>query len=225
MIQTTSATNVVNLHQKPTENLISDFYKNAYRAYFQVELGDQDKKRAPHIVCKMCLENMRLWTSGKLNLLRHAIPMIWREPQNHFNDCYFCTVSIAGLNQKKCQSVTYPRLPSVIRPVPHSDELPIPVFQNNRHTEHHKSDSDVIDEHVGYDPDFVQENVPEAFSQSELKDLVRDLSLSKESAELLDSRLNEKHLLARDAKATFYQNRNAEFYSILWRERWSGLLH
>ena len=73
----------------------------------------------------------------------------------------------------------------------------------------------MIDEHVGYDPDFVQENVPEAFSQSELKDLVRDLSLSKESAELLDSRLNEKPLLARDAKATFYQNRNAEFYSIL----------
>ena len=37
----------------------------------------------------------------------------------------------------------------------------------------------VIDEHVGYDPDFVQESVPETFSQGELNDLVRELSLSK----------------------------------------------
>ena len=92
---------------KASRKLISDFYKNSYRACFQVKLVDQDKKWALHIVCKMCLENMRL-------------------------------------------------------------------------------------------SDFVQESVPEAFSQSKLNDLVRDLSLSKESAELLASKLNEKHLLARD---------------------------
>ena len=133
---------------KANRKLISDFYKNAYRAYFQVELGDQGKKWTPHIVCKRCLEDMRLWTSGKLKSLRHAIPMIWREPQNHFNDCYFCSVSIAGLNQKKRRSVTYASLPSAIPPVPHCDELPVPVFQKDQHTEHEESDSDVIDEHV-----------------------------------------------------------------------------
>ena len=195
---------------KANRKLISDFYKNAYRAYFQVELGDQDKKCVPHIVCKTCLENIRLWTSGKLKSLRHAIPKIWREPQNHFSDRYFCSVSIAGLNQKKRTSVTNPSLPSAIRPVQHSDELPVPVFQKDRYTKHDESDSDVIDEHFGYDPDFVQESVPETFSQSELNDLVRELSLSKESAELLASRVNEKHLLARDTKVTFYRNRDAE---------------
>ena len=56
----------------------------------------------------------------------------------------------------------------------------------------------------------MQESVPERFSQSELNDLVRELSLSKESAELLASRVNEKHLLARDTKVTFYRNRDAE---------------
>ena len=45
---------------KANGNLISDFYNKAYRSYFQVESGDQDKKWTPHIVCKMCLENMRL---------------------------------------------------------------------------------------------------------------------------------------------------------------------
>ena len=57
----------------------------------------------------------------------------------------------------------------------------------------------------------MQESVPETFSQSELNDLVRHLSLSKESAELLASGLNEKHLLARDTKVTFYRNKDAEF--------------
>ena len=177
----------------------------------QVELGNQDKKWAPHIVYKTCLENMRLWTSAKLKSLRHAISMTWREPQNHFNDCYFCSVSIAGLNQKKRGSVTYPSLPSAIRPVPHSDESSVPVFQRDRRTEHDDSDSDVIDEHVEYDPDFVQESVPETFSQSELSDLVSDLRFSKQSEELLASRLNEKHFLARDTKVTFCQSRDAEF--------------
>ena len=116
---------------KANRKLISDFYKKAYRAYFQVELGDQDKKWAPHIICKTCFENMRLWTSGKLKSLGHAIPMIWWEPQNHFNHCYFCSVSIAELNQKKSKSVTYPSIPTAIRLVLHSDELPALVFQKD----------------------------------------------------------------------------------------------
>ena len=74
-----------------------------------------------------------------------------------------------------------------------------------------------------YDPDFVQESVSETFSQSELNDLVRDLSLSKESAELLASRLNEKHLLARDTKVTFYRNRDVEF--ILFFEENGDLVY
>ena len=57
----------------------------------------------------------------------------------------------------------------------------------------------------------MQESVPETFSQSELNNLVCDFSLSKESAELLATRLNEKHLLARDTKVTFYRNKHAEF--------------
>ena len=57
----------------------------------------------------------------------------------------------------------------------------------------------------------MQESVPKTFSQSELNDLVLDLSLSKESAELLASRLNEKHLLVWDTNVTFYRNRDAKF--------------
>ena len=49
---------------------ISLFVKRAYKAYFQVPLGDQDKKWAPHIVCHNCEEMLRDWTKGKRKGLR-----------------------------------------------------------------------------------------------------------------------------------------------------------
>ena len=35
---------------------ITDFVKKAYRGYFGVKLGDQDKPFAPHVSCKICCE-------------------------------------------------------------------------------------------------------------------------------------------------------------------------
>jgi hypothetical protein len=49
--------------------------------------------------------------------------MVWREQQNHFDDCYFCTVNISGFSSKTKSVIIYPNLPSAIRPVPHSDEV------------------------------------------------------------------------------------------------------
>ena len=39
--------------------LVTDFVKQAYLAYFEVKLGDQDKSWAPHIACKTCIEHLR----------------------------------------------------------------------------------------------------------------------------------------------------------------------
>ena len=38
---------------------ITDFVKKAYLAYFEVKLGDQDKKWAPHKVCGACVATLR----------------------------------------------------------------------------------------------------------------------------------------------------------------------
>ena len=54
--------------------------------------------------------------------------MVWCEPQNYDNDCYFCSIDTTGFNNKKRQSRNYPCLSSAIRPVPHSSEVPIPLF-------------------------------------------------------------------------------------------------
>ena len=95
-----------------------------------MKLGDQDKSWAPHIVCKTCLEHLRQWTLGTRKSMRFGIPMIWREPRNHVDDCYFCAINVAGVNRKKRKSLNYPNLQTAIRPVPHCDEIPVPVFKN-----------------------------------------------------------------------------------------------
>ena len=46
------------------------------------------------------------------------------------NDCYFCAVRITVLKSKTRSSIKYPSLPSAIQPVPHTDELPVPNFNN-----------------------------------------------------------------------------------------------
>ena len=107
---------------------ISLFVKRACKAYFQVHLGDQDKKWAPHIVCHNCEEMLRDWTKGKRKGLPFGVPMVWRKPKEHLTDCYFCLVNTKGIGKKNRQNFSYPSIPSAIRPVLHSDEFPPPVF-------------------------------------------------------------------------------------------------
>lgn len=54
--------------------------------------------------------------------------MVWREPTNHLDDCYFCLVNVKGFNKKNKQYLQYPNIPSAILPVAHSEEIPVPAF-------------------------------------------------------------------------------------------------
>jgi hypothetical protein len=56
----------------------------------------------------------------------------------------------------------------------------------------------------GSDSDFQTTSHSERFDQNELSDLIRDLSLSKYSSELLASRPKEKSVLQPGTKITFY---------------------
>lgn len=190
---------------KQREN-ITEFIKKAYHAYFDVHLGDQDKSWAPHTVCNTCKRTLTYWTEGKRSF-SFGVPMVWREPTNHADDCYFCIVKTAGHHTKTLKNIQYPNVNSAIRPVAHSDEIPVPVFKG------FKSNIEVEDtdqnqpqiSNEDNDDDFDDQYQP--FNQLELNDLVRDLSLSKEQSELLGSRLLEKHLLESGTKVSFYRNR------------------
>lgn len=192
---------------------ITTFIKRAYLGYFKMKLGDQDKTWAPHKVCKTCVENLRCWTEGKKVQLPFGIPMVWREQRNHFDDCYFCLVNVTGYSRKTKHLIQYPNLDSALRPIAHSDEVPIPIFTHLPQIDDGNfttSSSDLSqDEHE--DADFQVSGInleyPLLFNQLELNDLVRDLDLPKQSAELLASRLQEKRLFHPGTSVTFYRKR------------------
>lgn len=140
---------------------------------------------------------------------------------NHFDDCYFCIINITGINRNNRNKWTYSNLASAIRPIPHSDEIPIPLFQQlPTISEGEISFSDIPcdkDRESGSDYEGTSSN-PQCFNQTELSDLIRDLRLSKESSELLASRLNDKNLLDNDTKITFYRTREKNFLSFFSHE-------
>ena len=57
-----------------------------------------------------------------------GISMIWREPTNHVDDCYFCSINVTRVNKKKRKSLSYKSFPSAIRPVAHSTDIPMLEF-------------------------------------------------------------------------------------------------
>ena len=61
---------------------------------------------------------------------------------------------------------------------------------------------------IGY---HVCSSEPKHFNQDDLSDLIRDLNLPKESAELLASGLKERNFLQAKTNVTFYGNRKANF--------------
>ena len=107
-------------------------YCTGYSLYFGMDIGDQDKSWAPHVICGSCRSNLEGWLrdSGRVMLL--AVSRVWREPQNHHDDCYFYKVNILKYRKVRGRrTMTYPSIPSSIAPVPHSDALSVPNPPSN----------------------------------------------------------------------------------------------
>ena len=183
------------LHNRQAK--VTDFVKKVYCNYFEVKLGDQDKPFTPHICCKTCVENLRDWRNGKRKCVPFAIPIVWREGNDHIMDYYFCMIDLKGINCKNKHHVQYLNVLSAIKPIPHDPDLPVPEpvgnIEYSSNSEH--SDMTVVARDNAYKPE--EDNQPVPLMQAELNDLTQDLNLSKESAQLLGSRLKEPNLLAR----------------------------
>ncbi|GBN90441.1 hypothetical protein AVEN_201623-1 [Araneus ventricosus] len=120
----------------------------------------------------------------------------WKK--NFFDNCYFCLTNTEGYSKKKKK---YPTIQSVLPPVLHGKDLPIPTPTLNCKDINILEMSDISDtsdengdiSEKTSDPTFKLEtsSEPHLIRQNELNNLVRELCLSKPQAELLGSRLQE----------------------------------
>ena len=131
----------------------------------------------------ICVKRLTDWAKGSRHM-NFAIPMVWREPQDHSSDCYLCITQIKGISSKSKHTVKYQNLPSAMRPVPHSENLPIPhppTHLTLQEESELKAATEVPKEEQD-DATFETSTSscePHLLTQGELNDLVWDLKLSK----------------------------------------------
>ena len=121
------------------------------------------------------------------------------------------------------KKIKYPNLRSAVRPVPHSDDLPVSTTPVNK---------DLLsssDEEMPSMEDYTESisladiestysgtsgNEPHCPTQEDLNDLARDLYLSKQQSDLLASRLKQWNLVQEDVRITCFRNRNKDLVSF-----------
>ena len=122
-----------------------------------------------------------------------GVPVVWRVPSNHSTDWYFCMVPpiLNGMSMKKKSTLVYPNIPSAIRPVPHGDGLPVSEPPDNfaMYSDDEDSLSSNSEEQqpsasrdANYLPSIDSSN--HKITEGELSDLLRDLKLPKNKAEI-----------------------------------------
>lgn len=213
--------------------------KYYYSLYFGLEVTNQGEDWAPSIVCNTCEANLSMWMRGKRLAMPFGIPMVWRKPQNHSTDCYFCQTIVRGFSSKNKNKIFYPDCKAADKPVPHSRELLVPTPPQSDEQDDNLKPPIELDEQDDSidtthdselkDPDYVPEGLkksvaePKLFSQSDINDLARDLDLSKQRSEIFASRLQERHCLTKGARVTSFRKRN-ELLSMFFTKE-NGICH
>ena len=172
---------------------ITSLLRTAYLHYFDRKNGDQDKSWSPHICYKPCYNGLTAWFNGKKASSNFAVPMVWREPRNHADDCYFCSTNITGFNAHSRKKIEYPNLRSAMRPVPHSDDLPVPTPPINKDLSssveempsRENSAESIPLEDTESTYSGTSGNEPQWITQEDLNDHARDLYLLKQQSEFL----------------------------------------
>ena len=110
-----------------------------------------------------------------------------------------------------------------MRPVPHSDDLPVPTPPVNKDLLS-SSDEEMLSREDSAESISLEDiestysgtsgNEPHCITQEDLNDLARDLCLSKQQSELLASRLKQWNLVQEDVRIISFRNRNKDLTSF-----------
>jgi len=159
--------------------------------------------------------------------MKFGVPRIWREPSDHNNDCYFCIVD--PTKRRAGHEIEYPDLPSASAPIPHSDELPVPVYsdpsqdvqssQGGSSEQSSQGQSSQGTSGSEFESPGAARSAPIRYfpNQNDLEDLCKDLDLPKYKSEILISRLKDWNLVDTSARITVQRKRH-EGYSSFFTE-------
>lgn len=193
---------------------ITESLEESYRLYFGKDIEQmKNKPWVPDKICATCSVGLHSWSNGDKSYLRYKIPMVWMDPGEHNpQNCYFCVNETFGYSSKNLRKIDYKGVPSVEMPVirERDEEVPPPPRTYSPPT-------DVVGLRFplpSSDPDFVPTEIessrPILMSQLYFNDLVRDLGLTKNKAELLGSRLSNLRLLEPNVRITQQRVRSNE---------------
>lgn len=191
-------------------NVFSELIENRFTKCFNLSSESLKNSWVPQSICTTCMCKLRSWDTGNSSAKIFSSPMLWRQPRNHDTDCYFCLCNTTGFNNKNAHLVRYPSVSSVTFPV----LLEAESSQSSDLPEPGESIENIEPEPIDHEGESCSRcNVCQrgSLDQKQLNDLVRDLGFSKQSAELLASRLKEINVLSPGTKITHYRNRDEQF--------------
>ncbi|CAB4066405.1 unnamed protein product [Lepeophtheirus salmonis] len=58
--------------------------------------------------------------------------MLWIDPKNHYDDCYFCSVNLMGFSANSKYLIEFPNMESALTPLKDDDSLPISIPSYDR---------------------------------------------------------------------------------------------
>ena len=129
--------------------------------------------------------------------------------------------NIKRFSQKNKSKISYPVCSQAIKPDSHDPDLPIPQPLTEKEDtlsvdESASTSTESEEDLIESDPSFEHESSPFLINQERLNDLVRDLHLFKENAEVLGSRLQQWNLLKPGTTISSFRIRNqslARYYA------------
>ena len=89
-----------------------------------MKLGDQWDQ---HVVCKTCAENIRHWFKGFVHLCRLVHRWFGVSHKIITMIVIFACVKCLGTTKKNKEGIQYPSLSSVVKPVLHGPNIPVPT--------------------------------------------------------------------------------------------------
>ena len=79
---------------------ITDFVQKEFYAYH----WNKARISRQTMGSSCCLQDMctclRQWTKGPRPSMGFGKPMVWKEPTNHVDNCYFCSINVTVVNKK-----------------------------------------------------------------------------------------------------------------------------